>query len=452
MKMAQAMEWSGSSRAAFATPSTSRMSLHWLVRTCLCFSFLLAFFQFELAGATAQFLPLIAFAGCGLLILCGRHRAERLQHVFSGGALLFLAVVFTEVVSYTSHDNYSAAYGLAFIVVILCARLIVQEIGVPEVLRAYSQAAFLTVTFICLTGGRVLLSGSSTRFSGGTRAHPNLIAFILGGFLPVVIWRAIEEKIRWRKWVMVGLAFATFAFTFFTGSRGTLFAVLIAALSLFVRGVAGGSWMQRLRIRHFHIIVFLFLIPLGIAFLLQHNRIGHFADYLNDFLSLNSSQRGVKSGLSGRTGFWHRAFLILRSRDRWLFGFGYRAGDRLVGTIDNGYVQLLFESGLIAGSMILGSMLRVFFLLWKASRMRENNAWTRYYTMIWCMMIIYFLNNISTRYLFSFGSNFSLCIILLMAASRRELVGDTLRGHALQKVRAGKPAPVRSLAWDRSVR
>ena len=78
-------------------------------------------------------------------------------------------------------------------------------------------------------------------------------------------------------------------------------------------------------------------------------------------------------------------------------------------------------------------MLRVFFLLWRVSRPRENNAWTRYYMMLWCLMIVYFLNNISTRYLFSFGSPFSLCVLCLMAASRQELVGGGIRERVIQR-------------------
>lgn len=122
----------------------------------------------------------------------------------------------------------------------------------------------------------------------------------------------------------------------------------------------------------------------------------------------------------------------------------------MVGTIDNGYIQLLFESGLIAGSLIFGSMLRVFYLLWKVSRPRENNGWTRYYMMLWCLMVVYFLNNISTRYLFSFGSPFSLCVLCLMAASRRELIGGGMRELVTQKVKPSPPAVTsEALAWNR---
>jgi O-antigen ligase len=382
---------------------------------------------------------------CGLLVLCGRKRNERVQHILSAGGLWFAAMIFGEVVSYTSHDFYSVTYGLVFVGIFCCARLVVQEIGIPNVMRAYSQAGIVTALVILVSGRQSMLASQSIRFTGGTRAHPNLVAYVLGGFLPVIVWRAMEEKNQWRKRGLILLSAATFLFAFLTGSRGTLAAILIAAAGLLVRCL-GAGWLRRLRIHRFYIVLFLVLIPVGAMYLHQHNRIGHFTDFLNDFLSLSTKQRGVKSGFSGRTGIWGIAFHILGTHDRWLFGFGYRAGDRMVGTIDNGYVQLLFESGLIAGAMIFGSMLRVFFLLWKASRPRENNAWTRYYMMLWCMMIVYFFNNVSTRYLFSFGSPFSLCVLCLMAASRQELVGGGMRTRLMQKVKAPPGVAAKTLA------
>jgi O-antigen ligase len=423
-------QWTAPSGAGFARPSTLQVSLKWLVQTSLCLSFLTAFLEYEFASPLVIFLPLAVLAFCGLLVLCGRQRTDRLQHILGGGGLLFAAMLFGEAVSYTSGDSYSMIYGLGFIMVFLCARLVVQEIGVPNVIRAYSQAGIATASLSLISGRQTLFAGAG-RFNGGTRAHPNLISFILAGFVPVIIWRAMEEKAGWRKKALIGLSITAFGMVFITGSRGSLSAVLIAGGAMLLRGAMGG-WLRAIRVRHLHIIVFLILLPLAASYLLQNNRIGHVGSFLVDFLSLNTSQRGVKSGLSGRTGIWQIAFRILRAHDRWLFGFGYRMGDRMVGTIDNGYVQLLFESGLIAGGMILGSMLRVFFLLWKVSHPRENNAWTRYYAVLWCLMIVYFMNNISTRYLFSFGNPFSLCVLFLMAASTRELVGGGIRARAVK--------------------
>jgi hypothetical protein len=414
--------------------------------------FLISFVQYEIQSSATQFLS-IAFLGlCGLLVLCSSQRADRVQHILRGGGLLFAAIVFGEAISYTSHDTYSQLYGLVFIGIFLCARLIVQEIGVAGVLRAYSQAAILTVCLLLISGRQSISSAEQVRFSGGTRAHPNLVGFVMAGYFPVIVWRAIEENAGWKKNALIVLSLATFGFLFLTGSRGSLAAVLFACCALLARGVTRGGWLQKLRLRHLHLIALLALIPLAAVFLSAHNRVGRLGDFLNDFLSLSTSQRGLKSGLSGRTGIWQIAFRILGAHDRWLFGFGYRAGDRMVGTIDNGYVQLLFESGLIAGGMIFGSMLRVFILLWKASRPRINNAWTRYYMMLWCLMIVYFLNNISTRYLFSFGSPFSVCILFLMATSRRELTGGELNARVAQKQVTPPRRPSSMLAWDRSGR
>ncbi|MFL6428050.1 MAG: O-antigen ligase family protein [Acidobacteriaceae bacterium] len=440
--MAQGVGWTASSLAGMPAPPSARITLGWLIRTGLCLSFMLAFLQYEGSSVLGGVLSLVLLGCSGVLVLCGRQRTNRLQHILGGGGLLFAALLFGEVVSYTSHDFYSVLYGLVFIGVFLSARMILQEIGVPNVIRAYSQAAILTICLSLITGRHTLFA-TSGRFTAGTRAHPNLISFMFAGFLPVIIWRAMEEKTVWKKRALVALSFASFGLIFLTGSRGSLVAVLAAGPALLARGATKG-WLQRFRIRHLHIILLLILVPLPVTFLLQHNRIGQIGSYLLDFLSLTSTQRGVKSGLSGRTGIWQIAFQILRTHNRWLFGFGYRMGERLVGTIDNGYVQLLFESGLIAGGLIIGSMLRAFFLLWKASNLRENNPWTRYYAMLWCLMVVYFLNNVSTRYLFSFGSPFSICILFLMTASRRELVGDGIAARLPQKV---KPPP-RTAASD----
>lgn len=414
--------WDAPSQTASIRAPATRITLRWILRVLVALAFLSAFMQYIFSSAGAAFLPLMIIGICALLVLGGRQRNNRIQQILGGGGLVFSAMLFGEVVSYTSHDSYSQIYGLVFIGLFLCVRLIVLEIGVAEVIRAYSQAAILTAGLILIAGRQTLFTGGTIRFTGGTHAHPNLVGFVLGGYFPVIVWRAMEEAPGRKRVALIALSVATFGMVFLTGSRGTLSAVLFAGIALLLRGTATG-WFQRLRIRHLHIIAFVVLMPLVVAFLFQHNRIGRMSDFVNDFLALKTSQRGLKSGLSGRTGIWQIAFRVLEAHDRWLFGFGYRAGDRMVGTIDNGYVQLLFESGALAGGLILGSILRVFFLLWKASRGLVTTAWTRYYMMLWCLMIVYFLNNISARYLFSFGSPFSLCVLFLMAASRSELVG-----------------------------
>lgn len=428
---------------------TGAVSLGWVVRTCVFGSFTVAFLQYQLHSAVGQFLHLALLFFAGLAVLTGSRRKERLQGLFGGGALLLTAVLFSEAISYISGDTYSILYGLFFTAVILASRLIVQEIGIPNVVRAYSQAAIFTVAFVLLSGGKSLQSSTSARFTGGIAVHPNLVAFVLAGFLPVLVWRALEYKVRWKRRAVAVLAVLDIVFIYYSGSRGSLGAVLIAGIVLAVRRVLAGSWVEQIRLRRWHLVALMLAVPLLVAYLAQHGRFGNILDSINTQLALNSTQRGVNSGFSGRANFWRAALFLLGRHGRWLFGFGYRAGDRLVGTIDNGYVQLVFESGLIAGSLILGNMLRVFLLLWRASRPTENNAWKRYYTVLTGLMIIYLVNNISTRYLFSFGGSFSILVIMLMAASRRQLVGPPLpAGRRPQPAAPARAQP--GLAWTAS--
>jgi hypothetical protein len=442
--------WSRDSRTA-PVPARAGVSLGWVVRSLLCASFTVSFLQYAVHTGVGQFLHLGLLFLAGLAVLSGPHRAERVQNLLGGGSVLLLAMCFSEAISYVSGDTYSIVYGLVFIGVILASRLVVQEIGVPNVVRAFSQAGIIVVVIMAATGGKSLRTGTvSQRFNGGIEVHPNLLSFVLGGYLPVLIWRALEYKILWRRRVVGLLALLDLVFIYYSGSRGTVGAALISGLIFAGRRTLTGPWVSRLRLQRWHLIAALLLVPLVLAYLNQHNRIGNIVDAVTEHLALNNSERGLSSGLSGRTSFWRAAFQLLGKHDRWLFGFGYRAGDRLVGTIDNGYIQLLFESGLIAGLLIFGSMLRVWLLLWRSSRPVANTAWIRYYTMLNCTMVIYFFNNISTRYLFSFGSSFSILMILLMTASRQQLVGAAALRPRIASAR--RPVPRTGMAWSAPAR
>ena len=439
-------------QVAIAHPSSlkasalSGITLPWLVRALLAGCFLMAFLQYELHSEVGQFIHLAFLFAAALVVLSGPERRVRIQGLFGAGALLWAGVLFSEAISYISGDRYSMTYGLVFIAVVAAARLIVIEIGIPNVLRAYSQAAMLTVAILLFTGQQSLREGTN-RFNGGANVHPNLVAFILGGFFCVVVWRALEYKVRWKRRLAAFLAVLNFIFIFDAGSRGTLGGLLVAGFVIAGRRMLAGRWVGRMRIRHWHVIGVAIALPLMVAYLVQHARLEHFLDFLDTSLDLTSTQRGLNSGLSGRTGIWQIAFRLLAEQNRWIFGFGYRAGDRLVGTLDNGYVQLLFDSGLLAGSMILGSMLRVFVVVWRASRPGENTPWSRYYTTLCALMIVYLLNNISARYLFSFGSSFSLLIILLVTASRRDL--EDVKSPVRVRPRTAEPlARPGEMAWS----
>ena len=126
--------------------------------------------QYEIESSATQFLSvaLLGFCGsAGPVRAAGAPTAYNIS--FAAAACCSRPSLFGEVISYTSHDTYSQLYGLVFIGIFLCARLIVQEIGVPDVIRAYSQAAILTVCLLLISGRQACLPGSGPFQRGDAR-------------------------------------------------------------------------------------------------------------------------------------------------------------------------------------------------------------------------------------------------------------------------------------------
>jgi O-antigen ligase len=401
-----------------------RITTSWMVRILLLCSFAFSFLQYWTRTTATNAVHIVILFLAALVVLLGRQRRERLQNILRGGLILVIALLFSEVVSYYSGDVYSLAYGALLIGVILAARLILQQIGLTGVIQAFFQAGLVVTCFLTFEGRKGIAKYTAgNRFVGNSDAHPNLIAFLLAGYLPVIFWRALESNSRRTRRILFAICALNFLLIFLSGSRGALLAVLIAAFTLGARlGITQGM-LRHVRLRRVSLLLFLVALPLGAWYLGHNHHIERIGDFLNTALSLNNSQRGLKSGFSGRTAYWAHAIRLIREQDRWLFGFGYRMGDALVGTIDDGYMQLFFETGLVSGGIVLGVILLAFSRLWRLTRTPENSPWFRYYTMLWCTMVIYLFNNITTRYLFSYGNAFSLCIIFLMVASPSELAG-----------------------------
>jgi hypothetical protein len=422
--------------------ATPHISTSWVVRSLLFVSFAFSFLQYWANTTATNSVHVVILLLAGVTVLASRERRDRLEHILRGGLILLIALLFTEVVSYYSGDFYSVAYGALLIGVILACRLIIQQIGLAGVMQAFFQAGLVVIGFLALAGRRGITKYSAgDRFVGNSNAHPNLIAFLLAGYLPVTLWRALESPSRRNRRILLGMCALDFFLVFLSGSRGALAAMLIAAVVLGARLSLAQGMLRRLRFGRFTLLLVLVAIPLAGWYVGHNHRLERMGTFFTAALSLNNSQRGLKSGFSGRTAYWAHALHLIREQDRWLFGFGYRMGDALVGTIDDGYLQLLFETGLISGGIVMGVICLAFVRLWRLTRTPENSPWYRYYTMLWCTMIIYMLNNITTRYLFSYGNAFSICMIFLMVASPAELAGRKLSAAAARRpARTAAPA------------
>jgi O-antigen ligase len=408
--------------------SSSPFTTTLLVRLLVTAAFFITLMQYYTTVENAGLIPVFLLYVSGAMALLARDRTEKLLKILDGGAVLFLFLLLSEVVSYYTSQTYSVQYGIILLGLFLAARLIVMQIGFLQIVRCYTYSAITCMLIIAIAGRKQLsdYQGGQTRFTGGSGSHPNLLGFTLAGYLPLFVGLTLDLP-RGKKRLFMGcLSLATLVLMFTTGSRGSLGAVILAAVLIVLRFTILNRLIGKLRLSALQVVTVLLGVGAAIYVLMHGTELEKIGKFVVTALQLDSQQRGIHSGFSGRTSIWVNTIHQLSGLD-WLFGKGYRAGF----VIDNGYITILFDNGIVGGSVILGSMLRVFFWLWRSTSEIISPGWWRYYLALWAMLIIYFVNNITTRYLFSFGNQFSLLVIFMIACNREELLSIARRPAAL---------------------
>ena len=403
-------------------PSRSPFTANNFIRILVTIAFFVSLMQYWVVVNYAGLVPLASLYLAGFLVVLTRDRKNKMSQILSGGSVLILFCVLSEVVSYFNGDPFSVQYGLVLLLLFFMARLIILQIGMLEIIRCYIYSAIFSSLIIVIVGRKQLgdYQGGNTRFTGGANAHPNLLGFTLASYFPLFIGFALDLP-QGRKRLFIGaLACVTFALLFTTGSRGSLGAVLLAAVLTAMRFTILNPFMGKVRITLLQALVSLMGLGALIYTLFHGNQLAHITKFVVEALQLNSQYRGIHSGFSGRTSLWVTAINRL-SGLQWLFGMGYRQGF----LIDSGYITVLFDNGLLGGSVIVFSVLRLLYWLWMSTRRIESAGWWRYHIVLWNLVIIYLVNNFTTRYLFSYGNQFSLLMIFMMVCKRSELLGRT---------------------------
>lgn len=132
-------------------------------------------------------------------------------------------------------------------------------------------------------------------------------------------------------------------------------------------------------------------------------------------LELSTSERGLNSGLTGRTDIWAEVLNHTDLRVS-LFGNGFRTGSNIVDSVDNGYLTVLYENGVFWLLFLCASY---FSLLIKF--IRSYFLYDREKSLL-CLTYIYIItvflsNNFVARFLLSIGNPFSAFMIVLLFAS-----------------------------------
>jgi hypothetical protein len=379
---------------------------------------LLQYFTTLPVGGVAPIFLLYAAGGFAFL---RPNRGALLRHILGNGSVVFLFFVLFELVSYYSGWSYSIEYGLILIFLVLAIRLILLQVGFLRILRCYINSAIVCTLIIVVSGKQEISSyqvGQVNRFTAGSVAHPNLLGFTMASYLPLFIGMFLESKKTLKKSFMLGLVLAVLGVLFLAGSRGSLVAALGSLFILLARYTVITPLLSKLRVNAASVGLTLIGGVAAVGYLSKGTRIKGLVKFFNTALALDSKYRGIHSGFSGRTAIW-LSFLHRITGLQWLFGFGFRQAY----IVDNGYITLLFDNGLLGLVVFTAAIVRVGFWLWMSTNRPDSWDWWRYRLVLLALLMGYLINCISARYLLSYGNQYSLLVLFMVFSNKRDLLG-----------------------------
>jgi len=391
-------------------------------------SFLQYFFPIEIVTLLIP-VSLLIFLAYTVLIFSKSDRFQRIiGELFAPKIFLFILAItlVPTIVSLFSGDVYSALYGCLMMVTLLSVRVILTVVSIKDVLSSYFYASVIAIPIFVIVNAKDLF----TAITGNYRLfsffyHPNLIAFLIGGFIPVQLWK-IRTQTKHRFWILA-LIFMGLTILFFSSSRGSIVSI-----------IAGGTvissiyYFKQINIgnlknagRHFFYAIFLSGLAI-IIIVINPIVVDNILWYIADKLDLFNPYRGLGTGLTGRIDNWNLTIYSLK-HGLWFLGNGFRSGSRDLGfSIDNGYLTILYEIGIVPALLIATKYIWVtlsFALKYFRAQTFQDAA--LYLSLIF-IMVVFLTNNMVARYLFGLGNPFSILALFFLLLTRKDLQDNRL--------------------------
>lgn len=336
-------------------------------------------------------------------------------NTFGSSQTLFpiLLVVFVPLLSllnnFINPTMYYVEYSFLFLVVIVSIYFAVNTIDFQVIFNSFVWAGIAITLTILATGMNELHQALSMNIDPETGLsrfsplglHPNLVGHIFGGlavtfFCAMLYGKGFFVKVFFTTMIGISVLFCLAA-----SSRGGL----IAAVSGVVAIYSVAIWSDKMKRKYFFMFFSIFMLLMFFAGG-PEKIIGQIAS----MLEINTSDRGIDSGLTGRIGNWAKLVSTVAATSGSLFiGNGLRSGgfEVLGYEIDNGYLNMLYESGLVIAAgfatlmIINANRLRVYLL----------RSPTMIKAVVFGLFIFILLESIVARYLLSIGNPISLFII-----------------------------------------
>ena len=388
-------------------------------RIALTLVFTLSFLTYLAPELTAsvQLAPLVLFAMLVVVrVLFSASILHALGSLFEMDGLLFVVSLSVLLIapSMASAYDQSLQYSLLISGCLILARLYTSVVAIREVLEAFFWSGIVSLgLFLPLSFATLMQSIQTLDRFGYVNLQTNLLAFLLTGYLCVAVWKFFTSG--WRMKILTGaVSLSCGVMIFFTSSRGALAGGFIGCCF-----GAGMAFMRADRERRTWLArrIALTAAALVVALLLfdKFTPARDAYDFVDQALAISSPYRGVDSGFTGRFDTWRRTVGLL-SGGNWLLGMGMRSSDSIYPMIDNSYLVILYDLGLLPLVLILWRFLSI---LWKYSKscLCATDESQRKFRLVCCLLIIMLLAiNIVERFLFGVGNPYSLLALLLFAA------------------------------------
>ena len=365
---------------------------------------------------TLQLIPLALFA---VLAFCTVSFSDRL--ILAVGSLLELDGILLIVCiplltleqSIESSFQKSLPYWGVFAAYLLISRLYTAVVPVREIFESFFWSAIVCLSIFLLGSYATLLDSATTlaRFEP-YNFHPNLIAWIMAGYLCAMVWKIMTGS--WSMKLLAGFG-SVICLTniFFASSRGAIVGIIVGC------GVIGGMAVFRgVRERRNK---FLWIgLPAGALLLAsammiaEREQVEDAFSFVDRVLALSTPERGLDSGFTGRWATWEAVVHTLRD-GTFLLGHGMRASDAMETMIDNSYLVIVYDMGLLPLILILFRFLHILLTSFQGYFRAPGDQERGLRLTCTLLVVMILVTNIVERSLFAVGNPFSLLVFLLFA-------------------------------------
>lgn len=395
-----------------------------VARALMTFAFLLSTLQFlivERGDEMLRVIPIVVFCAAAIVgFICApssRRQAIAASCFHPQFILIFGIAGVLPTVSSIYSSQRATLYGALMVIVLLSARSLVTATGLDGILQSLYHSLAMAIPLVVALSLPSFLGALGGKRYSPFEFHPNILAMFCAVLAPLHLWIGGQGKL-WRMVHWFGALFAA-AVLFATGSRGSLISLVVALVCASLL-----KWMaEGMRITQTRAISALLIAGALVAGSLGALRGSENADKAQNFvtqkLDLNSRDRGVSSGMSGRTKIWD-SFVPLMLSTLSAFGNGYRTtSESFNRAIDNGYLTTIYELGVVPTLVILIVYGRnLWYTAWYYLRGDGGDTALRTY---FCLVGCALLNGAVTRVLFGYGDPVSIFTLCFVAAVRDDL-------------------------------